>query len=248
MRNSRYAGSAKRGAIGGVRLADRISCGPHPGSAVTGPVGDGEERTKALGTDAPNMEYASTTAYDDIFLSGAPFRPDTSRSPRDACHPLWDETRPRAVLPCPGARLRVGGNLVPMAYQWPDSTFVGIDLSGGSIAEGSRTVAAIGLKNVRLRQLDIMEVRAEFGEFDYIIAHGVYSWVPQVVREEDPFDLQDESSPAGGRVRELQRVPRFLPTRDCPGGDAVRRAADRRPGRKGRAESGPDAVPRRGDA
>ena len=76
-----------------------------------------------------------------------------------------------------------GANLMPMAYQWPDSEFVGIDLSSTAIAQGQAAVAAFGLDNIDLRYGDIMEVGAEIGQFDYIIAHGVYSWVPDAVRE-----------------------------------------------------------------
>jgi SAM-dependent methyltransferase len=145
----------------------------------------------------PRMDRASTTAYDDVFYPGHPF---------DETHPDHLATlaslygmKPAPVPCCRVLELGcgVGGNLVPMAYQWPDSTFVGIDLSGGSIAHGSRTVAAIGLKNVRLRQFDIMEVGAEFGEFDYIIAHGVYSWVPQVVREKILSIFKTNLAPQG---------------------------------------------------
>jgi SAM-dependent methyltransferase len=143
------------------------------------------------------MDHAPTTAYDEVFYPGHPF---------DETHP--DHLATLATLygmkpaPVPCCRVLelgcgVGGNLVPMAYQWPDSTFVGIDLSGASIAEGSRTVAAIGLKNVRLRQLDIMDVGAEFGKFDYIIAHGVYSWVPEVVREKILSIFKTNLAPQG---------------------------------------------------
>jgi methyltransferase-like protein/SAM-dependent methyltransferase len=76
----------------------------------------------------------------------------------------------------------VGGNLLPMAYALPDSEFVGIDYSARQIAEGQAAVAALGLKNIAFRHLDILDVNRGLGQFDYIIAHGVYSWVPEAVR------------------------------------------------------------------
>ncbi len=76
-----------------------------------------------------------------------------------------------------------GGNLIPMAFSLPDSRFIGIDLSARAIAKGQELQAELGLKNVTLRQLDIMDVTPEFGEFDYIIAHGIYSWVPAAARD-----------------------------------------------------------------
>ncbi len=77
----------------------------------------------------------------------------------------------------------VGGNLIPMAEALPDSRFVGIDRSARQIAEGLETVEALGLHNISLSQMDIMDVSASLGRFDYIIAHGVYSWVPPAVQQ-----------------------------------------------------------------
>ena len=80
-----------------------------------------------------------------------------------------------------------GGNLMPMAEALPDSTFVGIDLAVRQVEDGRRILAATGLRNVRLEALSILDVpderTAQFGEFDYIVAHGVYSWVPPEVQE-----------------------------------------------------------------
>jgi methyltransferase-like protein len=76
-----------------------------------------------------------------------------------------------------------GGNLIPLALALPGSTFVGIDLSGQHIAEAQKMVAALGLKNIQCRQLSILDVDEGFGTFDYIICHGVYSWVPAAVQD-----------------------------------------------------------------
>lgn len=86
--------------------------------------------------------------------------------------------------PAPASACRVlelgcasGGNLVPMAEQLPGSEFVGLDLGARQIEEGRATVAALGLRNVELRHADILDVDASWGQFDYVICHGVYSWV-----------------------------------------------------------------------
>jgi len=76
-----------------------------------------------------------------------------------------------------------GGNLIPMAYGLPESEFVGIDLSACQVAEGQAMLAAVGAQNVTLKHMDILDVDADLGQFDYIIAHGVYSWVPRAVQE-----------------------------------------------------------------
>lgn len=94
------------------------------------------------------------------------------------------------LRPAPVQRCRVlelacagGGNLMPMADYLPDSEFVGIDLSAKQIADGQAIAAQLGLKNLTLRQANILDVDASYGSFDYIIAHGVFSWVPGAVRQ-----------------------------------------------------------------
>src|SRR5947209_7580657 len=90
----------------------------------------------------------------------------------------------------------IGANLIPMAVQYPDSEFVGIDLSS-RIERGLSTIVAFGLKNIVLRHANIMEVDADYGQFDYIIAHGVYSWVPPEVREKMLAIFHDNLKPLG---------------------------------------------------
>ena len=74
-----------------------------------------------------------------------------------------------------------GGNLIPMACGLPRARFVGIDLSATQIAAGQHLVDKLGLDNVELRAADLARLDAGLGEFDYVIAHGVYSWVPEAV-------------------------------------------------------------------
>ncbi|MCH9685744.1 MAG: class I SAM-dependent methyltransferase [Deltaproteobacteria bacterium] len=76
-----------------------------------------------------------------------------------------------------------GGNLIPMAEQLPRSRMVGIDLGARQIEEGQAAVQALGLDNVDLRHGDILEVDDSWGAFDYIICHGVFSWVPRPVQD-----------------------------------------------------------------
>ena len=76
-----------------------------------------------------------------------------------------------------------GGNLIPMAWYQPQASFLGIDLSANQIREGQSMIDRLGLTNVELRQGDILALGEELGSFDYIVAHGVYSWVPATVRE-----------------------------------------------------------------
>lgn len=76
-----------------------------------------------------------------------------------------------------------GSNLIPMAVQLPDCEFVGIDTSQGQIAVGQADIAALNLHNIQLVHADLAEIDASYGQFDYIITHGVFSWVPPHLRE-----------------------------------------------------------------
>jgi SAM-dependent methyltransferase len=75
-----------------------------------------------------------------------------------------------------------GRNLMPMAQSLPGSQFLGIDLSPRQIEAGQRVVQELGFRNIELRCQDLMTFDEGEGHFDYIIAHGLYSWVPPVVR------------------------------------------------------------------
>ncbi|MGA2181706.1 MAG: class I SAM-dependent methyltransferase [Bryobacteraceae bacterium] len=76
-----------------------------------------------------------------------------------------------------------GGNLIPMAFGLPESEFTGIDLAPGTIARAQSRIERIGLTNIRVHAMNLLDVGPDLGEFDYIVAHGLYSWVPAPVRE-----------------------------------------------------------------
>jgi len=123
------------------------------------------------------------TSYDEI--------PYESGAVRQA-HP--DRLRTLGLLfgmsPAPATRCRVlelgcaeGGNLIPMAQALADSEFIGIDLSERQIENGRSVIDALGLENLRLEAGSVEEIDASWGRFDYILCHGVYSWVPAPVRD-----------------------------------------------------------------
>jgi|SRR5579872_2280167 len=124
-----------------------------------------------------------SNAYDELPYPGKPF---------SQTHP--DRLATLATLfgmtPAPVDRCRIlevgcgdGANLIPMAFGLPSSQCIGIDLSRTAIALGQAIVDTLELPNITLRQLDLMAAGPDLGEFDYIIAHGIYSWVPPDVRE-----------------------------------------------------------------
>ena len=76
-----------------------------------------------------------------------------------------------------------GGNIISQALFNLDATFVGIELSQEQVEKGNEVIANAGLTNVSLVQSDIASIGSEIGTFDYIIAHGVYSWVDDGVKD-----------------------------------------------------------------
>lgn len=94
----------------------------------------------------------------------------------------------------------MGGNIIGQAINHPNSQFIGIDLSSEQIAIGKRAIDGIGCKNIELIEMDICNLISEFGgkiEFDYIICHGIYSWVPDFVRSAILQSCKELLSPNG---------------------------------------------------
>src|SRR5262245_38669412 len=136
------------------------------------------------------MSNQESTSYDAIAYPGSPFsqtHPDRlatiaalyglKAAPPESCRVL--------ELGCGN-----GGNLIPMAYVLPGSTFLGLDAAGTAIEQGREQIAALGLKNATLLHADLLDA-SNLGTFDYIIAHGLYSWVPPPVQER-VFEIASE--------------------------------------------------------
>src|SRR5512140_1049244 len=128
------------------------------------------------------MPEKEPTAYDAVSYPGLAF---------SQTHP--DRLATIAALyglpAAPPERCRVlelgcgnGANLIPMAYVLPESTFLGLDAAGTAVAEGREQIAALGLENATLLHADLLDA-SNLGTFDYVIAHGLYSWVPPDVQE-----------------------------------------------------------------
>ncbi len=141
---------------------------------VSEPVAQTVETTASA---APTEE-----SYDEVPYPGGTYR---------ATHPshLAMVARLCGVAPASPNHCRVlelgcsmGANIIPIAADLPQSEFIGIDLSAKQVKLGKETVDQLGLKNIELRHCGINDVDESFGKFDYIICHGVYSWVPPEVQ------------------------------------------------------------------
>ena len=143
------------------------------------------------------MTQISESTYDEVPYASNPFHyshPDT----------LATAAILHGLAPAPVSRCRVlelgcaaGGNLLPMAQALPDSRFVGIDLSVRQIAEGQALLEAVGIGNAELKTMSILDVGEDFGQFDYIICHGVFSWVPADVQDKILDICKKNLAPSG---------------------------------------------------
>jgi methyltransferase-like protein/SAM-dependent methyltransferase len=129
------------------------------------------------------MANAAPTSYDEVPYHSNPIA--QTHPDRLATVALLFGLRAPALETCRVLELgcAAGGNLIPMAVTLPDARFVGVDLSQRQVALGQQAIDALGLSNIRLEQRNIVDVGPEFGEFDYILCHGVFSWVPAAVQD-----------------------------------------------------------------
>lgn len=124
----------------------------------------------------------ATTPYDELPYPSEPFvatTPDRLATVGAVFEiPTVDPTNCRILeLGCAS-----GGNLVPHAMAYPGVECLGVDLSARQIGMGQARIDRLGVKNARLEVADLGTWRPEAGAWDYVICHGVYSWVPDHVR------------------------------------------------------------------
>lgn len=132
---------------------------------------------------APEATAPEATPYDEFPYDGYAYwftHPDH----------LWVMAHARGLSPTPPDRCRVlelgcgdGGNLLSLASLLPGSNFVGLDLSAVHIERANLAAEHCGLTNIRFIQADLASTPSELGAFDYILAHGVYSWIPTASRD-----------------------------------------------------------------
>jgi SAM-dependent methyltransferase len=138
------------------------------------------------------------TAYDEVSYPGYPL-PQTHPAHLAAIARLHGV---RAASPATARVLELGcgdgGNLLPLALSYPAGRFVGIDLAPTAIDRAEQFRNELGLANVTFRAADVRDGPADLGEFDYIIAHGLFSWVPEPVRLAVLALGRDRLAPDGG--------------------------------------------------
>lgn len=132
------------------------------------------------------------------------------------CDRLFVRARLHGIAAAPPTKCRVlelgcagGANLVGMALALPESEFVGVDLSPDAIATARALVVATGVTNVRFVQQSATEVTRADGEFDYVVAHGLYSWVSADVQAKVFEILGEMLAPNGVGYLSYNTLPGF---------------------------------------
>ncbi len=132
------------------------------------------------------------------------------------CDRLGMRARLFGVTAAPADKCRVlelgcagGANLVGMALDLPNSEFVGVDVSPDEVKTGRALAEAVGVKNVKLSVKDVMEVSRADGEFDFIVAHGLYSWVSAAAQAKILDVFGDLLAPNGVAYVSYNALPGF---------------------------------------
>jgi SAM-dependent methyltransferase len=91
-----------------------------------------------------------------------------------------------------------GANLLPLSFYNSRSTFIGIDNSRAELARAQESARRLGLANIHFVLQDVRDlVSTDFEPFDYVIAHGLYSWVPEDAREAILTFCRQSLTPSG---------------------------------------------------
>ncbi len=90
-----------------------------------------------------------------------------------------------------------GRNSLGQAAEYPNSHFVGVDFAAEQIDAGRSVVEQLSMGNIELRHARIEEIDASWGQFDYILCPGVFSWVPAETRQQILSICRENLAPQG---------------------------------------------------
>jgi len=129
------------------------------------------------------VSHQISQSYDATPYDSHPYAQTAPEHLEALAHVFGIDTPPPATARVLELGCAAGGNLMPFAARFPQATAVGVDLSPVQASQGAQAARRAGLENVRIHAFDIADIDDSFGTFDYIICHGVYSWVPSVVQD-----------------------------------------------------------------
>jgi len=94
------------------------------------------------------------------------------------------------LSPAPASTARIleigssyGGNLISQALFYPKATFTGIEIAPTQVSVGKTYIDQLGITNLDLLEGDVNESHECLGTYDYIVAHGFYSWVDEETKD-----------------------------------------------------------------
>ena len=121
--------------------------------------------------------------YDDLGYLSQPF-------PYASAPFLESYARLLGLVPAPASTARIleigssyGGNLISQALFYPKATFTGIEIAPTQVSVGKTYIDQLGIRNLNLLEADVNESHHHLGTYDYIIAHGFYSWVDEETKD-----------------------------------------------------------------
>ena len=75
-----------------------------------------------------------------------------------------------------------GHHILPIAENFPQASITAIDLDAHAIEEAKRLARLAGLRNIEFHCADLTTWQAPATHYDIIIAHGVFSWIPDTAK------------------------------------------------------------------
>jgi SAM-dependent methyltransferase len=90
-----------------------------------------------------------------------------------------------------------GTNLLAMAQLFPHALFHGVDVSRTHMDQAIAAAHATGICNVTFRCMDLLSLDKNPQGYDYILCHGLYSWVPDPVRKAVFRIIRESLRPSG---------------------------------------------------
>ncbi|MEH3107677.1 MAG: class I SAM-dependent methyltransferase [Sphingomonas fennica] len=129
--------------------------------------------------------------------------------------------------------LELGGgdglNLAALAAAYPQMRCLSLDIAPQPVLAGRALAAMAGLDNIRIDVADVLDTATTLeGPFDYVIAHGLYAWVPDDARAATMATIARVLAPdgvaflsynarPGGQIRAILRDMALFAARDAAG-------------------------------